>query len=153
MKVFIDCEFNSMGGDLLSMGLVSEKGDEFYREFPLSNRAAWNGWVKDNVRPLLSQVNHQQVSQTLRDDIYSRGQAGLEKWLSHFDTVHVIADWPEDVKYFCDFLLTGPGERIDTPPLTMEIRRDLDAESKVPHHALWDARAIRDLYLELEKVT
>jgi hypothetical protein len=35
--------------------------------------------------------------------------------------------------------------RINTPPLTMEIRRDLDAVSEIPHNALADARAIKDL--------
>lgn len=35
-------------------------------------------------------------------------------------------------------------------PLTIEIRRDLDAvASAVPHNALEDARAIRDHYLYL----
>jgi hypothetical protein len=36
--------------------------------------------------------------------------------------------------------------RINTPPLTMEIRRD-DCPSEFPHNALADARGIRKFYL------
>tara|TARA_B100000929_G_scaffold249264_1_gene208549 strand:- start:728 stop:1171 length:444 start_codon:yes stop_codon:yes gene_type:complete len=141
-KLFIDCEFNSAGGQLLSMALVGADCDEFYAEIPLSNKEPVNGWVKDNVLPLMEFEN------PLPLDVFQRE---LEHFLNQYEAVHVIADWPEDIKYFCEALITGPGERINTPPLTMEIRRDLDAPSKVPHHALWDARGIRDLYLELEK--
>ena len=69
----------------------------------------------------------------------------LGSWLSVYDAIHIIADWPEDIAHFCRALITGPGIRINTPPLTMEIRRDLDAVSELPHNALADARAIRRL--------
>jgi hypothetical protein len=75
-------------------------------------------------------------------------QSRLQAFLSHYDSVHLIADWPEDIKLFCDALITGPGVRIDTPALTMEIRRDLDAVSRIPHNALADAFAIRAKYME-----
>lgn len=137
MNIFIDCEFNGPGGSLLSMALVSADERSFYRELPLPLKEPLNGWVKDNVIPLLGR------SETVD---YPTFQAQLEEWLSQFETVHLIADWPDDVKYFCEVLITSPGERINTPPLTMEIRRDLDAISRVPHHALWDAISIREQY-------
>jgi hypothetical protein len=72
-------------------------------------------------------------------------------WLSDPQLfMKIIADWPEDIKHFCDALITGPGLRLDTPPLTMEIRRDIDAVSAVPHNALEDARGIMRKHLELE---
>jgi hypothetical protein len=67
----------------------------------------------------------------------------LHGFLKTYDSIHIVADWPEDIKHFCDALIIGPGIRIDTPPLTMEVRRDLDADSELPHNALADARAIR----------
>jgi hypothetical protein len=60
------------------------------------------------------------------------------------DTIHIIADWPEDISHFCNALLTGPGTRLNTPRLTMEVRRDLHGDSKIPHNALEDARAIAE---------
>jgi hypothetical protein len=64
----------------------------------------------------------------------------------------LVADWPEDIQHFCELLITGPGLRLDTPPLTIEIRRDLDAVSALPHNALEDARAIKRKHLELEAI-
>ena len=74
---------------------------------------------------------------------YRDMQHSLELWLSQFDSVHVIADWPEDIQHFCNALIIGAGMRINTPPLTMEVLR-IDAESTLPHNALHDARGIRD---------
>ena len=61
-----------------------------------------------------------------------------------FDTIHIIADWPEDISHFCNALLTGPGTRLNAPRLTMEVCRDLHGDSKIPHNALEDARAIAE---------
>ena len=70
-------------------------------------------------------------------------QESLQKFLHGFDKVHIVADWPEDIKHFCDALIIGPGMRLNTPPLTMEVLR-IDAQSTLPHNALHDARGIRD---------
>lgn len=149
MKLFMDCEFNGFQGSLLSLAFVTGDGLEWYREIPLSYREPWDGWVKDNVLPLMDDIC-EPVTENHRRKIIQHAQQDLETWLSQFDTIHVIADWPDDIRYFCDFLITGAGKRIHTPPLTMEIRRDIDSEqSTKPHHALFDAHAIRDAYCEL----
>lgn len=137
--LFVDCEFNSYRGQLISMALVGGGDLEFYGELELPNPI--DGWVNDNVVPLLEFENPLTLHQFQRE---------LEDFLARFDAIHIMADWPEDIQHFCHSLITGPGTRIDTPPLTMEVRRDLDAESLVPHHALWDARAMRSKYFEIE---
>lgn len=147
MRLFIDTEFNSYKGNLLSMALVAEDPlHEWYHEFPLGTDVSWVGWVKDNVVPLMDTFKEHQPKE-MRERIIASGQKNLESWLKRFGTIHIVADWPEDIHHFCQFLITGPGTRIDTPPLTMEVLRDLDTvESEVPHHALHDARAIRDSF-------
>lgn len=142
--LFIDCEFNSYKGQLISMALVGVKSNspEFYAELKLPNVDLINDWVKENVVPLL------EFDKPLSLKMFHEE---LEAYLNRFDSIHVMADWPEDIQYFCEALVTGPGTRINTPPLTMEVRRDLDADSSVPHHALWDARAIRGKYLSMEE--
>lgn len=35
--------------------------------------------------------------------------------------------------------------------MTFEVNRDIDAESELPHNALADAIAIRDMHLKLEE--
>lgn len=130
MKLFLDCEFNEFQGDLISMALVAEDGREWYEVVPCAKPGAW---VAEHVMPILGK---EPVS-------FPTMQASLCFWLAQFDQVHVVADWPEDIAHFCRALITGPGYRLDTPPLTMEVLR-IDAESAQPHNALADARGIRD---------
>ena len=131
MKLFLDCEFNEFKGALISMALVAEDGREWYEVVPCDNPGAW---VAQNVMPILGKP-------ALPDK--AALTSSLFMFLRQFDTIHVVADWPEDIAHFCEALITGPGYRIDTPPLTMEVLR-IDATSALPHNALADARGIRD---------
>ncbi len=104
MSIFIDCEWNSYGGELISMPKLGTP------------------------------------SITLQEL-----QKRLELFLRLFDSVHIIADWPKDIMWFCKVLITDPGTRLGTPPLTMEVLR-VDTISLYPHNALADATALRDWY-------
>lgn len=134
MNIFIDTEFNSFGGELISLALVAEDGDEFYEVLPYQQLDI-HPWVDEHVIPVLNQEPIDPV-------IF---QSRLQFWLSKYDNVHIIADWPEDIGHFCDALITGPGMRLDTPPLTMEVLR-IEAPSNQPHNALSDARGLRSEY-------
>lgn len=130
-RLFLDCEFNEFKGDLISMALVSEDGREWYEVVPCENPG---NWVAQHVMPILGKEALPSVAALT---------ASLFMFLRQFDAVHIVADWPEDIAHFCAVLITGPGYRIDTPPLTMEVLR-IDADSALPHNALADARGIRD---------
>lgn len=147
MKMFIDCEYNSMGGQLLSMALVPEdtQFEPLYRELVVHEPI--DEWVRENVLMKMSQC--QAGTSFVLPLTRNQFQSDLILYLNQYDRIHIVADWPDDIKYFCDVLITGPGARIDTPPLTMEIRRDLDCTSQNPHHALADALAMRDKYLSV----
>lgn len=129
MNIYLDCEFNEFKGALISMALVDENGREWYEVVPCENPGPW---VAEHVMPILGRGP---VSIPLM-------QASLSAWLSMYDCVHIIADWPEDIAHFCQALITGPGMRLNTPPLTMEVLR-IDSASELPHNALADARGIR----------
>lgn len=131
MNIYIDCEFNGFGGELISMALVAEDGEEFYEVVECKDYIT--PWVAENVMPIL---NKESVS-------FSVFQTKLQQFLHRYTSVHIIADWPDDIKYFCQALITAPGTRINTPLLTMEICR-IDATSKLPHNALEDARGIAE---------
>jgi hypothetical protein len=118
------------------MALVDEGGRHWYKAVPLYEPL--HPWVAENVVPVIGNAV------CLERPEFSASLAGF---LRAYDAVHLIADWPEDIKFFCEALITGPGQRIGTPPLAIEIRRDLDAESSVPHNALADAQAICALYM------
>lgn len=138
MKLYIDTEFNSFRGELISMALVDEAGEHFYEvlHYPACQPDACDPWVRANVLPVLG-----------KDPVgLNAFQRQLWAYLSRYDAIHVVADYPTDLQHFCWALETGPGERIPTPPLTMEIRRDLHTgHSAVPHNALADAQALRAL--------
>lgn len=136
MRIFIDGEWNSYGGELISLALVAEDGRSFYEVLGCENP---DPWVTENVMPKLAKPWI--VMQSL--------QPQLEYFLNQFDSVHIIADWPEDIMWFCKVLVTGPGTRLDTPPLTMQILR-VDTVSKNPHNALADAQALRDWYVSVD---
>lgn len=130
MIIYIDTEFNSFKGALISIALVAQSGHEFYQSVGCARP---DPWVAEHVMPV---IGIEPMAKTVV-------QALLQDFLAQFDSVHIVADWPEDIQHFCELLITGPGKRLNTPPLTMEVRRDLDAESRIPHNALEDARAIR----------
>lgn len=138
MNIFIDGEWNSYGGELISLALVAEDGRSFYEVVGCDNP---DPWVAENVMPKLNKppITLQKL------------QEQLELFLCQFEfnSVHVIADWPEDIMWFCKVLITGPGTRLDTPPLTMEVLR-VDTVSKNPHNALADAMALRDWYVNVD---
>lgn len=137
MKLFLDAEWNSFGGELISMALVSEIGIYWYKVLECKNP---DPWVAENVIPSLV------IEPISKEEM----QKSLEIFLCQYDSIHIIADWPEDIQYFCQLLITGPGTRINTPPLTMEIRRDINSDkSIIPHNALEDAFAIKKMYCGL----
>lgn len=141
-KLFLDCEFNGFGGELLSIALVSEVGDQFYMVVSDTTETP-TPWVAENVLPVIGPYKHCGATGT-RSQIRLALQDAL---LSFSRGIHIVADWPEDIIHFCKLLLTDtPGQRINTPPLTMEIVR-IDSTSELPHNALADALAIKDEYV------
>jgi hypothetical protein len=143
MKLFIDCEFNEFGGDLISMALVADDGQEFYEVLNLENDEKYGSWVFANVVPYLN-----------KDPIDKQVfQAKLWQFINQWEEVHIIADWPDDIKYFCMLLITAPGMALNTPlKTTMQIDRELNTlTSAILHNALEDARAIKRSWRKREK--
>lgn len=130
MKLYIDTEFNGFQGELISAALVSEDGKEWYENLSCQNPVPW---VKEHVIPILGK---EPVS-------IGEAQNSLERFLSQWSEVRVVADWPEDIAHFCQLLITGPGFMMNTPQLSFEIWR-IDAPSTMPHNALHDARGIKE---------
>jgi hypothetical protein len=142
MRLFLDTEFNGFGGKLISMALVPEdkSAAEFYKELEIKDQL--EPWVRDNVVPHLF----------LAPSGFSEFQNELAKYLRHItfhDDCIIVADWPDDIRYFCEALITGPGMCIGIPKnIKFELDLSIEYESLVPHNALHDARAIRDFYLK-----
>ena len=149
LRYFLDTEYNGWGGTLLSLALVPEHGEELY--LTLDWDVALEPWVERNVIPYLDMVPDPLVSPRM-------SRADAARTVAHYfagdpDPV-VIADWPEDIALFSALLVTGPGVMAEVPGLKFQFIPlsgfSTAANSKVPHNALHDARALRDHVLSLE---
>lgn len=141
MRAWIDCEWTDYKGRLISMALVAENGAEWYQEMAFEI-ASCDPWVLANVVPHLSR------SRPLRATDFGNELGSFLRSLG--GRVEIIADWPEDIARFCDALIIGPGVRVATYDLRFSLIDANGAQSAVPHHALHDARAIRDWHLLAE---
>jgi hypothetical protein len=143
MLIFIDTEFNGFGGELISLALVTNTGQDFYEVLQPTKPIVH--WVKENVMPILEkdpiskEVFHVKLYHYLMEVSFF-GQEPLT----------IIADWPDDIKYFCESLITGPGTCITTPAkMNFVLNRNLSSrQSRVPHNAYHDAIAIMEDYYE-----
>ena len=150
MRYFIDTEYNGVGGALLSLALVPDDGDELYLTFQTSDPLA--EWVERHVVPYLNSVPEQLSCPRL-----SRKDAALEveRYLRHDEEPLIFADWPEDIAQFCNLMITGAGDMIDVRHVTFRLvpmsNFSTAANSRVPHNALHDARALRDHIVGMEK--
>ena len=149
MRYFLDTEYNGIGGALLSLALVPDRGDDLYLTFQTDEPLV--DWVQRHVVPYLDSVPEQLSCPRLtRKDAAHE----LERYLRHDDEPVIIADWPEDIAQFCNLLVTGPGELSERWRLSVRVvpRNNFStaATSRVPHNALHDARALRDHMLQVE---
>ena len=144
MNYYLDTEFDGWKGRFISMALVREDGHSLYAieapTVPVSE------WVAVNVLTVLYDVPVC-VRQQLVD---ARGEClgrAIQSFLSGDDDAVIHSDWPDDIKYFCDAVVTGPGVMIATAALSFEVHR-IDAyptklAGAVQHNAWWDAMALR----------
>lgn len=150
MRYFLDCEYNGFGGELISLALVPEDGDEEFYAI-LARSETPNDWVERNVIPFLDHV-----PAGLQGPPLDREQAAilLAAWLTGLPRIEVVADWPDDIAHFCRLITTGPGVMVPMPRLGFTLLSlpgfSTAANSAVPHNALHDARALRDHVLEME---
>jgi len=149
VRYFLDTEYNGIGGALLSLALVPDDGEELY--LTLKTDETLVEWVDLHVVPYLDMVPEPLACPRLaRRD----ASLALERYLHGDDEAVIIADWPEDISQFCALMVTGPGEMVDLRYLTFRLlplsNFSTAANSRVPHNALHDARALRDHYRSLE---
>lgn len=137
--LFLDTEFNGFTGQLLSMALVplDDTLPSFYKE--LEVHEPLNPWVKENVVPHL-------VLNPVSRKVF---QDALAEYLWQIGPVKIIADWPDDIRHFCESLIVCPGQMLSFMH-TMQFELDtwLLYDSEVPHSALHDAIGMRKAYIK-----
>ena len=150
-RFYFDTEFYGFGGEILSLALVHEDGDSLYLVLPdadLPKRD--NHWVEENVLPILLDVpghvivTRRPLSQwgdLIAEFLYPNGEEQRR--------CQVICDWPDDIRYLLNLMITGEHKAV-----TMGLQTDFtvlrhidvypcDLEGVKRHNAWWDAMALR----------
>ena len=150
MRLFLDTEFTDLRvPELLSLGIVSEAADELYVELPF-NRAVCSPFVVTTVLPLLA--NEPRARECVADD--------LRGWLARFERPVVVYDSPTD---WALFLGLFANVQVPVDGLLVEydqwdwqrFEKNIDAYFKSHqtarrHHALDDAKALRDAWMMMQ---
>jgi hypothetical protein len=152
-KVYFDTEFSGLKQDttLISIGLVSDCGKEFYAELSDYDRSQCDDWINNNV------INNCYLDKKVT---MSELKIQMEEWFSQFESVEMYSDclaydWvlfcqifghafnvPSNIYYIpfdlCSFMkLKG----IDPDVNREEFSGIEDIQSK--HNALHDAKVIK----------
>lgn len=169
MKIFWDCEFTGLHQNttLISIGLVTEDGQEFYAEFDDFDRRQVDQWIQENVidRLWLPDDFVLEVTENLWRIKGPRAkvQQYLFRWLRQREAA--IEMWSDCLAYdwvlFCDLF----GGALSIPDCVYYIPFDLCTLLKIKgidpdinreeyagltsdwkHNALWDAQVIKACY-------
>jgi hypothetical protein len=147
MKFFLDTEFNGFGGELISLALVPWETDHELPELYLATPSMSiepEPWVLAHVLPIIDAPGAEPVWSVCENwpmliADYLRNVSGYAPY--------IIADWPDDIRHFCNAIITGPGEMAPISRVQFDVLRVDAYPSTLPgavqHNALWDARALR----------
>ena len=134
MNIYFDTEFCGLqkNTELISIGLISEDGKEFYGEFASINTELIDDWILENV--LMNTTKYGEVNETdivVNESDYHFGtkeeiRDQLKEWLSQFDEVQLISDVCHyDMVLFIDIF----GSAFDLPenvsPVCYDINQDI----------------------------
>jgi hypothetical protein len=159
MIYYIDCEFDGYGGKLISIGIAALNHATFYAVLDkyaygpdVDEVQECDDWVYDNVIPKLmshTRFNHR-LSRAFPSITHKELSTELGIFFAGDEEIHIIADWPDDIKYFCELLVTGPGTMINIPSITFDIKRvdayPNDIPFAIQHNAIWDAIALAEYF-------
>jgi hypothetical protein len=139
-KFYLDCEFDGFG-ELMSLALVRADDQCIYLVNPDINE--FTPWVEKNVVPFLYDCP---VTATIAP--LSEWGYRIMEFIGDDPSPQIISDWPDDVRYFCDVLIIGPGQMVASPDQfhLSVVRADsypTELKDAVRHNAYWDAMALK----------
>lgn len=145
---YYDTEFAEDGKviDLISIGIVSEDGREFYRESSEFDESKCNDWVKKNVLPKLGPKEKRKTKEQIRQDLLDFiGDDRSPRFIAYVATYD----------HMCLCQLFGDMSKLppEYPHYSWDLKQWLDGQGKVKlpqqnkkgdHNALEDARWLKD---------
>lgn len=155
--LFFDCEFTDLSGSasLISAGFITQSGEQFYAELSDYEENVCNDFVKATVLPLLSlpSISTADFLSSLTDWLNTLGEDFLFIADSDWDRKMLTKAFASvgksipDGWYFQkapDNFTNGMQRSLFNDEMAVFFLRHPDQK---PHHALADARAIRNAYL------
>lgn len=156
-RYFYDCEFIERPStiDLISIGMVGEDGSEYYAVSSEFDESAANLWVRENVLALLppaaERVPRAEIRDGLLDFLKPSKADKVELWGYYSAYDHVALCW-----LFGPMVELSPG----MPKYTRDLKQwaDILGNPRLPkdpeneHHALADARWVREAWHFLEQI-
>ena len=155
-NVYIDTEFHEYPStiELISIALVSEDGRELYLENSEADLSKADEWLKKNVIAHLQGGNVSKTRTEIRKEILEFiGDTRPEFWAYFADYDWVVFCWifgrmidlPSHFPKYCRDLK----QLMDTYSIK---KSDLPKQTDTNHHALADARWVRDAYWAAENI-
>jgi len=164
-RIFFDTEFTGLHKNttLISIGLVSEKGVEFYAELNDYDREQVDDWIEQNVISKLLYTMPKYGYGGSR--IYVANK--LKLWFEQFDKVEIWSDcyaydWvlfvnlfgtafdiPKNIYYIPFDICTIMKIKGVDPDVNREEFAGIDLGDNQKHNALWDAKVIKACYNKL----
>ena len=135
-RMYLDCEFNSQNGELISIALAADNNTEFYGVVGVPHDV--DPWVAEHVVPVINQAAV--GLEAVRQALYA--------YLRQFDSLEIVADWPADFVHLFALLNGKSYLGAYAPNLTAVLCPEAPVcpTSTTPHNALSDARALRDAW-------
>lgn len=161
----MDTEFSSLNpykGEILSIGLVKLNGDEFYCELEYDGEV--DKWVKKNIIPTLKGVklSREEAKKKIRKFIGKKkpyfvgyiNQFDAIYWYKLFGTDNHPAFWlPIDFASILFSMGIDPESYMCDDKNNFYKKIGIDASKYKNHHALDDAKLLREIYLKFIKLT
>ncbi|MDD5251849.1 MAG: hypothetical protein PHT12_04430 [Patescibacteria group bacterium] len=158
--IFFDTEFSTLNpyeGEILSVGLVKMGGQELYLE--LEYEGAVSDWVKENILPTLTA---EKVSRTeavrLIKEFVGDSRPYAVSYVNQFDTIYVYKPFsiddhpffwiPIDFASFLFMAGIDPTTHLYGEKTGFFSKLGIDSKKYHQHHALDDARILREAYLK-----
>jgi len=164
--IFYDAEFTSLDpnkGEILSIGMIKITGEELYLEIEY-DKSDLSDWVKEHVLEFLSgdTVSKEEARKQVAEFI-GKKDPYLVSYVNQFDTIYLhklfeIGD--ESIKNIpqhwipLDFASVLFGLGANPEVKYKELREEMEKSGKIPedyvkHHALSDARMLKEVYVHL----
>lgn len=174
MLIFFDTEFTELSKscELLSIGFVTEEGDQFYAEVTDYNPDNINPWVKENV---IDNFFLKQEVSIISKDVFVKGTKEeiskvLRHWLEQYNSVQLVSDVchydmvnfidlfgnafqiPENVSPYCHDINQDLAKHLGFSDNDMfnisreELLEDVELPAGIKHNALYDAQVIKALW-------